>query len=74
MVDFTQGKITRQILLFSLPMLLGNVFQQLYSMADAMIVGRFVGGTALAAVGVAMSVLQFLLSVLIGSGKCLGWL
>ncbi len=66
MKDFTSGSATRQILLFSIPMLVGNLFQQVYSMADAIVVGRFVGGTALAAVGVAMSVLQFLLSVLIG--------
>ncbi|MDR1705962.1 MAG: MATE family efflux transporter [Clostridiales bacterium] len=66
MEDFTQGRITRQIMLFALPMLLGNVFQQLYSMADAMVVGRYVGGNALAAVGVAMTVNQFLTAVLIG--------
>lgn len=66
MRDFTCGNATRQILLFSIPMLIGNLFQQFYSMVDAVVVGRYVGGTALAAVGMAMNVLQFLLSVLIG--------
>lgn len=66
MQDFTSGNITKSIVLFSFPMLIGNVFQQLYNMADAVIVGRYVGGTALAAVGVAGTVLNFLLSVLIG--------
>ena len=64
--DFTSGNAARQILLFSLPMLIGNIFQQMYSMVDAVVVGRFVGGSALAAVGVAMNLLQFLLSMLIG--------
>jgi putative MATE family efflux protein len=49
-----------------MPMLIGNVFQQIYSMADAMVVGRFVSGSALAAVGVATNVSNFLLAVLIG--------
>lgn len=64
--DFTQGNAAKQIILFSLPMLVGNLFQQLYNMVDAIVVGRFVGGTALAAVGVSMNVIQFLLAVLIG--------
>ena len=66
MRDFTSGNAAKQILLFSLPMLIGNLFQQMYSMVDAIVVGRYVGGSALAAVGVAMNLLQFLLSVLIG--------
>lgn len=66
MQDFTRGNITRQIIIFSVPMLIGNLFQQLYSMVDAIVVGRFVGGNALAAVGVAMNILQFLTAILIG--------
>jgi len=64
--DFTEGKISKQILMFSLPMLIGNVFQQLYSLVDAMVVGNFVSGDALAAVGVSMSILMFVISALIG--------
>lgn len=66
MRDFTSGNITRQILSFSLPMLIGNIFQQMYSMIDAVVVGQYVGGNALAAVGVSMNILQFLVSTLIG--------
>lgn len=66
MKDFTRGNVTKQILLFTIPMLIGNVFQQIYSMVDSVVVGRYVGGDALAAVGVGLNVLNFLLSVLIG--------
>lgn len=66
MNDFTKGNVTKQIILFSIPMLLGNVFQQLYSMVDAMIVGRFVGGNALAAVGSTGPALNFLLAIIFG--------
>ena len=49
--DMTQGSPVKHILLFSIPLLIGNVFQQFYSMVDTIIVGRFVGVDALAAVG-----------------------
>ncbi|MBR6766841.1 MAG: MATE family efflux transporter, partial [Clostridia bacterium] len=49
--DITEGVIWKQILLFFFPILLGTFFQQLYNTADAIIVGKFVGTTALAAVG-----------------------
>ena len=49
--DMTQGSPLRLILLFSVPMMLGSLFQQFYNMADTIIVGRFVGVEALAAVG-----------------------
>jgi len=51
---------------FAAPMMIGNLFQQLYSLVDAIVVGRFVSGGALAAVGVSMNVAIFLTSVLIG--------
>lgn len=66
MQDFTTGNPTKQIISFTLPMLLGNVFQQLYSMADAAVVGRFVGGDALAAVGTSGPLINFLLAVIMG--------
>lgn len=50
-MDMTKGKPWKLILLFSIPLLLGNIFQQLYSMVDTIIVGRFVSVEALAAVG-----------------------
>lgn len=49
--DMTTGSPAKMIILFSLPIFIGNIFQQFYSMADAVIVGRFVGVEALAAVG-----------------------
>ena len=49
--DMTQGSIWKQLLLFSLPLMAGNLFQQLYNTADSIIVGNFVGSNALAAVG-----------------------
>ena len=48
--DMTQGVIWRHMLLFFLPIMLGTFFQQLYNTVDAMVVGRFVGKEALAAV------------------------
>ncbi len=66
MQDFTRGPVARQLLKFSLPMLIGNLFQQFYSMADAAVVGRYVGGEALAAVGACMAIFNLLLAVLFG--------
>ena len=53
--DMTKGNPTKLILLFSIPLLIGNIFQQFYSMVDTIIVGRFVGVEALAAVGTTSS-------------------
>ena len=66
MKDFTQGSITKQIIIFVIPMMIGSFFQQLYSLADAVIVGRYIGGGSLAAVGISMTVSFFLTSLLIG--------
>lgn len=59
--EITEGVIWKQLLLFFFPIMLGSLFQQLYNMADAMIVGNFVGKEALAAVGGTTSVLINLL-------------
>jgi len=64
--DFTAGGIMSRLILFALPMLVGNVFQQLYSMVDAVIVGRYVGGQALAAVGASGAALNFLIATMMG--------
>ena len=66
MNDFTTGKISKQLLLFSIPMLIGNLFQQMYSVVDMLVVGRYVGGDALAAVGVSMTAAVFVISFLQG--------
>lgn len=59
--DMTTGKPMRALLQFSIPLLIGNFAQQLYSTADSIIVGKFVGDNALAAIGVSMPVLNLLL-------------
>lgn len=51
MTDMTTGSPAGHILKFALPLLIGNLFQQLYNMVDSLIVGNFVGADALAAVG-----------------------
>ena len=51
LTDMTQGAILPQIIWFSLPLFIGNIFQQLYSTADCFVVGRFLGKDALAAIG-----------------------
>lgn len=50
-LDLTTGSVTKKILLFSLPLMAGNILQQLYNVVDTLIVGRYIGETALAAVG-----------------------
>lgn len=70
-MDLTQGKPIRQILLFSLPLVAGTLFQQLYSFADTVMVGRFVGENALAAVGASYS-LNFLTLGFV-QGACVGF-
>lgn len=67
--DMTEGSIVRQILLFSIPMLIGNVFQQLYNMVDSIIVGQFVGADALASVGATSSITFFFFALCNGIGS-----
>ena len=64
--DMTQGPPWKRILEFSIPMLIGNVAQQLYNTADSIIVGMYVGDNALAAVGSAMPILNLLLALFVG--------
>ena len=66
MKDLTQGKPSRLILQFATPMLIGNVFQQLYNVVDSIIVGNFLGKEALAAVGASFPLLFMLISFVIG--------
>ena len=68
--DLTKGNVTKNMLLFAGPMILGNLLQQLYNIADSLIVGRFLGPDALAAVGSAYTLMTFLTSILIG--MCMG--
>lgn len=65
-IKLTEGPITKSLLLFTLPMLIGNMMQQLYNIADTIIVGRFLGRTALAGVGSAFTLMTFITSILLG--------
>ena len=64
--DLTRGSITRSLLLFALPMMAGNLLQQLYNIADTLIVGHVLGSNALAAVGSAYTLMTFLTSIFLG--------
>ena len=64
--DMTQGSPWKRILEFSIPMLLGNIAQQLYNTADTVIVGMYVGDNALSAVGSAAPILNLLLALFVG--------
>lgn len=64
--DLTVGSITGTMLRFALPMILGNLLQRFYNIADTLIVGRYLGANALAAVGAAYALMTFLTSILLG--------
>ena len=64
--DMTRGNPTRLILTFCLPIVAGNLFQQLYNTVDTLIVGNFVGTQALAAVGATSSFVQLLVGLFVG--------
>lgn len=64
--DLTHGPVMKTILRFAVPMILGNLMQQCYNIADTLIVGQFLGAGALAAVGSAFSLMTFLTSILLG--------
>lgn len=70
--DMTSGNITRQIFLFSLPIVMGNIFQQLYNTADAIIVGQMIGKDAFAAVSVANPIMSVVLFFLVGLSMGVG--
>ena len=65
-VDMTVGNPIRQIIMFAVPMIIGNFAQQLYNTADSVIVGRYVGDNALAAVGSAGPIINLMLVLFIG--------
>lgn len=66
--DLLHGPIAKSLFLFALPILTGNLFQQFYNMVDSMIVGRFVGENALAAVGASYALTTVFISVAVGGG------
>ena len=68
--DLTKGSVVKSMLLFAIPMILGNLLQQCYNIADTLIVGQFLGRDALAAVGSAFTLMTFLTSIILG--LCMG--
>lgn len=68
--DMTEGPITASLIRFTVPLMIGNLLQQFYNIADTWIVGRFLGANALAAVGASYTLMVFLTSIL--SGLCMG--
>ena len=65
-VDMTQGNIVKHLIMFALPLLAGNIFQQLYNMVDTWVVGRFVSNEAYAAVGTVGPIVNMLIGFFIG--------
>lgn len=68
--DLTQGNIMTKLLKFAFPIMVGNVLQQLYNVVDTLIVGRFLGKNALAAVGSSYTLMVFVTSIILG--LCMG--
>ncbi|MCI7034931.1 MAG: MATE family efflux transporter, partial [Bacteroidales bacterium] len=69
MRDFTKGSIGSGLFLFGLPIVAGNLFQQLYMFVNSAIVGRFLGDVDLAAVGAVYPIVFFFVSLIIGIGS-----
>lgn len=68
--DLTQGSITKSLILFALPLILGNILQQFYNVVDTFVVGKMIGASALAAVGATYSIMTFITSIILG--LCMG--
>lgn len=68
--DLTEGSITKKLLRFTLPLMVGNMLQQFYNIADTLIVGKFLGKNSLAAVGSSYTLMVFLTSIILG--LCMG--
>lgn len=68
--DLTKGPVVKSMLLFAIPMILGDLLQQCYNIADTLIVGQILGKTALAAVGSSFTLMTFITSIILG--LCMG--
>ena len=68
--DLTQGSISKALILFALPLILGNILQQFYNVVDTFVVGKMIGANALASVGATYSIMTFITSIIIG--LCMG--
>lgn len=65
--DLTNGNITLQMIQLSLPLIMGNILQQLYNTIDALVIGRYAGQTEFAAIGIAGSVMNLFLFAIVGA-------
>ena len=72
MKTMTEGVIWKEILFFAIPLILGNLFQQLYNTVDSIIVGNYVGSNALAAVGSSGAIINLLIGFCIGASTGAG--
>lgn len=68
--DLITGSVTKSLIYFSIPLILGNLLQQLYNIMDTLIVGKYLGSQALAAVGSSFTLMTFLTSIVLG--LCMG--
>ena len=68
--DLSKGSVVKSMILFAIPMILGDLLQQCYNIADTLIVGRFLGEKALAAVGSSFTLMTFITSIILG--LCMG--
>lgn len=71
-VDMTQGSTTRHLINFALPLLAGNLFQQLYNMVDTWVVGNFVSNEAFSAVGTVTPIINTLIGFFLGMSSGAG--
>ncbi|MDO4188655.1 MAG: MATE family efflux transporter [Lachnospiraceae bacterium] len=69
MLNMTEGNVTKLLVKFSIPMLIGNVFQQIYNLVDSVVVGQYVGANALAAIGATGSVVFLFIALCNGIGS-----
>ena len=67
-VDMTTGPIMKKVLLFAIPIVLGNILQQLYTTVDTLVIGNYCGYTSLAAVGTSAQPVEVLLCIFLGMG------
>ncbi len=68
-IDMTSGSIVRNVILFAIPIVIGNILQQLYTTVDTLVVGRFCGDSSLAAVGTSSQPVEVLLCIFLGIGS-----
>ena len=72
-VDMTKGSITKHLINFALPLMVGNLFQQLYNMVDTWVVGNFVSNEAFSAVGTVTPIINMLIGFFLGCPAARAW-